>query len=102
MIGSGDISPDGRILAAPQMGAIRLFDLERGKLLGTLVLLRAEQPAVWLAQTADGHYGGPNGIEREIVYVVQTAAGQDTLTPEEFSRRFPWKNDPERVQRTGN
>jgi WD40 repeat protein len=46
----------------------------------------------------EGHYRGTPGIEEEIVYVAQTDQGQETLTPEEFARKYGWKNDPERVR----
>lgn len=38
--------------------------------------------------SADGHWLGTRGAEKEIVYVIKTAAGQQTLTPREFSKRF--------------
>jgi hypothetical protein len=64
---------------------------------GTLVTLRDE---LYLAVSAEGHYRsrGPWRIERELVYVVQTEHGQDTLTPEEFAQKYGWKNDPDRVR----
>jgi hypothetical protein len=31
---------------------------------------------------------------------VNTDAGQETLTPEEFGRKYGWKNEPERVRLT--
>ncbi|MCY2991908.1 MAG: hypothetical protein NTY19_29125 [Planctomycetota bacterium] len=36
---------------------------------------------------------GSPGVEKEFVYVVQTDAGQETLKPEEFTRKYGWKND---------
>jgi hypothetical protein len=65
---------------------------------GTLAVLRDD---AWLAISPEGHYRGSPGIEAEIVYVVRTEHGQETLTPEEFSKRFGWKNDPGKV-RLGN
>ena len=47
--------------------------------------------------SAEGHWLGTRGAEKEIVYVLQTAAGQETLTPREFYKRFGWKNDPSKV-----
>jgi hypothetical protein len=35
--------------------------------------------------------------EKDLVYVIRTAVGQETLKPAEFARRFGWKNDPSRV-----
>ncbi|HEX7380278.1 MAG TPA: WD40 repeat domain-containing protein [Pirellulales bacterium] len=51
----------------------------------------------WMVVSADGHWLGTRGAEKEIVYVIQTAAGQETLTPREFYKRFGWKNDPSKV-----
>jgi hypothetical protein len=42
----------------------------------------------------DGHYRGPEGVEKKLLCVVQTDSGQETLAPEEFSKRHGWKNDP--------
>ena len=33
-----------------------------------------------------------------MVHIVQTDQGQETLTPEEFAKKYGWKNDPERVR----
>ena len=33
-----------------------------------------------------------------IVYVVQSEQGQQTYTPEEFEKKFRWKNDPDKVR----
>ncbi|HVA50557.1 MAG TPA: hypothetical protein VNH11_29700 [Pirellulales bacterium] len=49
--------------------------------------------------SGDGHWLGTRGAEKEIVYVIKTAAGQETLTPREFYKRFGWKNDPSKVVR---
>ena len=47
--------------------------------------------------SGDGHWLGTRGAEKEIVYVIRTTAGQETLTPREFYKRFGWKNDPNKV-----
>jgi hypothetical protein len=40
-------------------------------------------------------------VEREFVYVVLTDSGEQvTLTPEEFAKKYAWKNDPSKVQST--
>ncbi len=72
-----------------------VWDTATGKLRCTLVGLRKEQ---WLAVSRDGHYDGAPGIERELVHVVQTESGQETITPQQFAERFGWENDPERVR----
>jgi len=33
--------------------------------------------------------------------VIQTDQGQETLTVEDFEKRFAWKNDPDRVRPNG-
>jgi hypothetical protein len=33
--------------------------------------------------------------------VARTPAGQETFTPEEFEKKFGWKNDPARVRLIG-
>jgi hypothetical protein len=37
-------------------------------------------------------------VERLLAYVVQTDQGQETLSPQEFAKKYGWKNDPERVR----
>ncbi len=79
--------------------AIRFWDVASGQPRGVFVSL-------WdgngLALSPDGHYRGTPAaaVEREIVYVVQTKDGTETLTPAEFAKRFGWKNDPDRVRVT--
>ena len=47
-----------------------------------------------------GHYRCENPtVEAELVYVVQTEQGQQTLTPPEFAAKYGWKNDPEKGAR---
>jgi WD40 repeat protein/serine/threonine protein kinase len=85
-------SHDGKTLVAGTgKAAVQLWDVAAGRLRCTLLNLRNEQG---LAVTPDGHYAGTPGIEGELVYVVDAGRGQETLTPEEFARRFGWKNDP--------
>jgi WD40 repeat protein len=97
-LGQGIFSPDGRMLATwgPWMVPnLQLWDTKTGRPRGTLVPLRDEQ---YLVVSPEGHYRGTRRIERELVYVVQTDHGQDTLTPEEFAQKYGWKNDPDRVR----
>ena len=42
----------------------------------------------------EGHYCGTSRVEPELLYVVQTDDGQETLTPEEFRKKYGWKNHP--------
>lgn len=92
----GAISADGRLVASRGESAIRLRQIEDGKLLQTIVSLRDKQYA---AISPDGHFRGSPDVEQEFVYVVQTDQGQETFTPEEFSKRYGWKNDPSKALR---
>ena len=47
-----------------------------------------------------GNTIGTPKAEREIVYVVETDKGQETLTPAEMEKRYGWKNDPGKVRLT--
>ncbi|HTU20831.1 MAG TPA: protein kinase [Gemmataceae bacterium] len=89
------LSPNSQIVAFPNGGALHIGDVFRGKSQLKLVPLRAGQ---WLAVRPDGHYRGSPGVEKEIIYIVQTDAGQEVLAPDEFAKKYGWKNDPERVR----
>ena len=39
----------------------------------------------------------PFDAAEDIVYVVRTERGRETLAPTEFARRHGWKNDTEKV-----
>jgi WD40 repeat protein len=87
--------PDGKTLASANFGHTwRLWDPESGQL-RRLVLALDNLPA--LALSPDGHYRGAGDVNEELVYIVQTEDGQETLTPEEFASKYGWKNDPMRV-----
>jgi WD40 repeat protein len=47
--------------------------------------------------SSDGHWLGTRQAEKELVYVIKTADGQETLSPREFYKRFGWRNDPSKV-----
>ncbi len=89
------LSPNSQFVAVHRDGALHIGDISRGKFELTLVPLRNGQ---WLALRPDGHYRGSPGVEKEIVYIVQTDAGQELLTPDEFATKYGWKNDPDRVR----
>jgi WD40 repeat protein len=99
--GSGRFSPDGRLLASiNDVEGVRLWEAETGRVRGTLVFLQPETPNQYFIVSGDGHYRGvpQRVIDHEMVYVVQTERGQDTLTPAEFEKKYGWKNDPEKVR----
>jgi WD40 repeat protein len=91
----GEVSPDGRLVAWRGQSAIRLRETETGQVVSTLLSLRDSQYA---AISPEGHFSGSPGVEKELVYVVQTDEGQFTLTPDEFAEKYGWKNDPEKVR----
>ena len=88
-------SPDRRLVAFPGQGLIRLRRLDDGRLLRTILSLRDNQ---WAVLSPEGHFRGSPGVEKELVYVVQTDEGQETLSPAEFAEKYGWKNDPDKVQ----
>jgi WD40 repeat protein len=91
----GAFSADGRLVASRGDSAVRIRQTDDGRLLRTILSLRDKQYA---AISPDGHFRGSPDVEKEFVYVVQTDDGQETLTPAEFSKRFQWTNDSEKVQ----
>ena len=78
-------------------GTVRVWDARTGAQHTVVLSLRNNQG---VAITADGHYRGAGGVDRELVYVVQTEKGQDTFAPEEFTRKYSWNNDASRVTLT--
>ena len=79
---------------------MQVKSLDDGRLLTTLVTLD-DDPAKCAFLSPDGHYKGDpanmDKIREQLVYVVQTKDGQDTLTPAEFETKYGWKNDPAKV-----
>jgi hypothetical protein len=77
---------------------VQLADARTGQVLRSLVSLPTPEGWKFLSVTAEGHYLSSPGFAKELVYVVETDQGQETITPEEFSKRYGWKNDPQKVQ----
>jgi WD40 repeat protein len=89
-------SSDGKALAAGgEDGTIRFWEAGTYRRGGVLLSLPEGQ---WLAISPEGHYRGSPGVGRELVYVVETDQGQETLTPEEFAAKYGWKNEPDKVR----
>jgi WD40 repeat protein len=92
-------SHDSRIVAAGgERGTVELRERESGRLRATLFSLEGSH---WLALSPEGHYRGSAGVEQQLQVVVQTEKGQQTLTVEQFEKRYGWKNNPERVRLSG-
>jgi WD40 repeat protein len=99
-------TPDSKTLAVGFYDAIRLYGADSGELVATLVGTGIQgwpptmQQSLWV--TPSGHHRAEKSLEHHLVYVVQLDDGrQQTLPPEEFARRYGWKNDPERVGLSG-
>jgi hypothetical protein len=88
------LSPAARLVAFPDVGLIRLRSLDDGRLLYTLLWLRDDFIGV---VGPEGHWRGAPGLETQLVYVVQTEHGQETLAPEAFAKKYGWKNDPSKA-----
>ena len=89
------LSPDLRLVAVPHgRSARRLWESENGD---TLCILLGLKKGRGIAISPEGHYRASTRADREIVYVVQTADGQETLSTNEFSENYGWQNDPSHV-----
>jgi WD40 repeat protein/tRNA A-37 threonylcarbamoyl transferase component Bud32 len=100
--GAGRFSPDGRLLASRNDGtAVRIWDVETGRPRLALLTLPLGHADVWAAVGPDGGYRGPPQAAPELVYVIQTDAGQELVEPEAFARRYPAANGPGRAGPAG-
>jgi WD40 repeat protein len=96
--GKGRFSPDRRFLLSRfDPTRVQIWDTGTGQLQGTFIRLHGE-PEQYLAIAADGHYRISGEGWRHIVHVVQTQSGQQILSPEDFEKQYPWKNDPAKVR----
>src|SRR6185436_519568 len=94
-------SPDCKTLASLNADhTLRLWDPATGRLRGLVMTLLGQDQH--LVMSPDGHYRGTPGVEAELVYVVQTEQGQETLGPEEFAEKYGWKNEPSRTRLAGD
>jgi hypothetical protein len=91
----GALSPACGFVALAGPNLIRLHRLDDGQLVRTLLPLGGGH---WAVVSPDGS----PGVEKEFVYVVQTENGQETLTPEEFSKKYGWKNDAKTLSLSRN
>lgn len=95
----GRFSANGDLVATcTGRGPAELFisDTETGRLVMTLVSLRNNH---WISISPEGHYKGSEKIEEEIVYIAKMKDGsQQTFTPAEFTEKFDWKNEPDKVR----
>ena len=89
-------SPGSKLIASGDSD-VRLYEAATGRPIAVLVPLADK---TGLSVSAAGHYRGtpPQAVARQLVYVVDTGRGQETLTPAEFEKKYGWKNDPEQVR----
>ena len=81
--------------------ALRVNDLRAA--LHTMVAIFATSATVkpsivGIKATLEAGYRSTFRVEQEVVYVVQTDQGQEVFSPEEFEKKYGWKNDPEKVR----
>lgn len=74
---------------------VRFYSLQDGALVRTTAYLAGQQH---VSISAEGHWSGSPGVEKELIYLVLTEKGQEKFEPAEFEKRFGWKNDPAKVQ----
>jgi len=95
------ISPSGSLIAGQGPSVVQLRHADDGHLIETLLSLPNPSYAHGILSPI-GHWRGTMGMEKDLVYVALTDKGEQlTLTPEEFSKKYGWKNDPEKVSLTG-
>ncbi|MDB5313085.1 MAG: hypothetical protein JWO38_7287 [Gemmataceae bacterium] len=83
----------GSMVLSESDRAVRVFDLTTGQLRASVV---ADGKQAAVVSTA-GHFRVADEATCELVCVVQTAKGQETLTPKEFAAKFRHKNNPAAV-----
>jgi WD40 repeat protein len=95
--GAARFSPDRRYLFSRfDTRAVQIWETETGRLSGTLLVLTGD-PDQHFAVSADGHYHIWSQAWRPFVYVVQTDAGQEMLSPEAFQKKYDWEDHPEKA-----
>ena len=82
---------DGRNLISTCCRLLRVWELKTGRVRQTFVPV-GQSEGIFISP--EGHYKATEGVAKDIVYVVETEAGQETLTPEAFEAKYGWKNDP--------
>ena len=89
------LSTDNRTLVGASLDrSIRFWDAATGRVKMTMI---ADKEQI-LAIGADGNYRCPNPDESELIAVVQTEKGQETLTLKEFAAKYGFRNSPGAVK----
>lgn len=100
-------SSDAKYIAVNEGAVRRIKSLLSGKLVvsifnvGNTLFFVSPEGHFWTPETPP-----PRGafwyeslrVAESLLYVVQTTAGQTTLTPKQFADRYEWRNDPAKVR----
>ena len=77
--------------------AVSIWESQTQRMLASILKLGHDDDSA-LALAPDGNYVLTGSTQDAIVHVALTDAGQQiTLTPEEFAKKYGWKNDPSKV-----
>jgi WD40 repeat protein len=89
------VTADGKTLVGASLDrSIRFWDAQTGKVKLTLIADTGQVVAI----AADGNYRCPDEADSELVAVVQTDKGQETLTLKEFATKHGFHNAPGAVK----
>jgi WD40 repeat protein len=86
---------DSETVAAANGSGVHFYNASDGARKGSYFPLPKRQG---LLIASSGHYSGTSDVEKSLFYQAVTVSGQKTLSPEEFTERFGWKNDPSKVR----
>ncbi|HEX7379752.1 MAG TPA: hypothetical protein VF278_21690, partial [Pirellulales bacterium] len=88
-------SPDGAYLAyRAHDGAVCIANAITGQVIDELLSFTRGRA---LAVSPSGHYRASPRFDAELVYVIETDAGQETSSPQEFADKYGWRNEPSLV-----
>jgi len=89
------LSTDNRtLIGASYDRSVRFWDVANGRLKMTIIADKEQM----LAIGADGNYRCPNEVESELIAVVQTEKGQETVSLKDFATKFGFRNSPALVK----
>ncbi len=88
---SADFDPLGRFMLFTDSGAMYFVNLETGARFATVLLVDEKRN---MTISPEGHYISTSDARSQIVYVVETQNGQETLWPHEMEEKYGWRNDP--------
>ena len=98
------LSRDGRWATFGSAYRLTIFDIsEQRPRLAISMLSDLSKPEdrrqCWMFVSPDGHVAGSPDWRDEVVYVVERDDGVvDTLSPDEFDRKYNWTNDPNQAR----